>query len=46
MIDNLVNLGALRAGLTTAAVGPGHLILYTENGPLDVIVDDLIKAAK
>lgn len=42
IIDNLMELGALRKGMFTA-VGSGHYVLYTEHGPLDVILDDLTK---
>lgn len=46
MIDKLIELGALRKSMLSAVIGQGHYVLYTEQGPLDVILEDLTESDK
>ena len=41
IILNLIRLGALRSN-NVGVVGEGHFWLHTVNGPLDVILEDLL----
>ena len=43
IIDNLIQLGALRPSMLNSVIGPGHYVLYTEKGAIDIILDDLQK---
>lgn len=43
IIENLTILGALRPSMLNSVIGEGHYVLYTERGPIDIILDDLTK---
>lgn len=43
IVDNLIALGALRVSMLSSVIGDGHYVLYTERGPIDIILDDLTK---
>lgn len=43
IIANLLRLGTLRRSMLSSVIVGEHYVLYTEHGPLDIILEDLTK---